>query len=66
MTKIKEIRDMGPEDLKTKEKSLKKELFELKYQRKIGRAEKPSRFRLIRRDIAKIMTVTNERTKNAK
>ena len=57
---------MGSEDLKTKEKALKKELFELKYQRKIGRAEKPSRFRLIRRDIAKIMTVTNERAKNAK
>ena len=66
MTKIKEIREMGSEDLKTKEKALKKELFELKYQRKIGRAEKPSRFRLIRRDIAKIMTVTNERAKNAK
>lgn len=66
MTKIKEIREIGPEDLKIKEKALKKELFELKAQRKIGRAEKPHRFRLIRRDIAKIMTVTNERAKNAK
>lgn len=66
MTKIKEFRELAAEDLKTKEKSLKKELFELKYQRKIGRAEKPSRFRLIRRDIAKIMTVNNERVKNAK
>lgn len=66
MTKIKELREIASEDLKTKEKALKKELFELKYQRKIGRAEKPHRFRLIRRDIAKIMTVTNERAKNAK
>ena len=67
MTKIKELREVAPEDLKAKEKALKKELFELKYQRKIGgRAEKPHRFRLIRRDIAKIMTVTNERAKNAK
>ena len=62
--KIKEIRNMSSDDLKVKEKSLKKELFELKYQRKIGRVEKPSRFKLIRRDIAKISTVMNEREKD--
>ncbi len=63
--KTKELRELGPEDLNTKEKSLKKELFELKYQRKIGRVEKPSRFKLIRRDIAKITTIINERKKDA-
>lgn len=62
--KTKDIRTLGPEELKAKEKSLKKELFDLKYQRKIGRVEKPSRFRLIRRDIAKILTVINEREKD--
>lgn len=62
--KIKELREIGPEELMAKEKSLKKELFELKYQRKIGRVEKPSRFRLIRRDIAKISTIINERKKD--
>ena len=62
--KTKELRELGPEDLKTKEKALKKELFELKYQRKIGRVEKPSRFKLIRRDIAKISTIINEREKD--
>lgn len=62
--KIKELRELGPEDLNNKEKILKKELFELKYQRKIGRVEKPSRFKLIRRDIAKILTVMNEREKD--
>jgi len=62
--KIKDIRALGPEELTAKEKSLKKELFDLKYQRKIGRVEKPSRFKLIRRDIAKILTVINEREKD--
>ncbi len=62
--KIKEFRELGSEDLSNKEKVLKKELFELKYQRKIGRVEKPSRFKLIRRDIAKILTVINEREKD--
>ncbi len=63
--KTKELREIGPEELRTKEKALKKELFELKYQRKIGRVEKPSRFKLIRRDIAKISTIINEREKDA-
>ncbi len=63
--KTKELRELAPEELRTKEKSLKKELFELKYQRKIGRVEKPSRFKLIRRDIAKISTIINEREKDA-
>ena len=63
--KIKELRELTLEDLKAKEKSLKKELFELKYHRKIGRVEKPSRFKLIRHDIAKILTITNERKKDA-
>ena len=62
--KTKDIRELSAEELKAKEKTLKKELFDLKYQRKIGRVEKPSRFRVIRRDIAKILTVINEREKD--
>jgi large subunit ribosomal protein L29 len=62
--KIKDIRGMSSDDLKNKEKSLKKELFDLKFQRKVGRVEKPARFRVIRRDIAKILTILNEREKD--
>lgn len=52
---------MSSEEIGQKEKALKKELFELKYQRKIGRVEKPSRFKLIKRDIARALTVLNEK-----
>jgi large subunit ribosomal protein L29 len=62
--KIKEIRGFSSDDLILKEKDLKKELFELKYQRKIGRVEKPSRFKLIKHDIARILTVLKEREKD--
>lgn len=61
--KTKDIRAMAVEDLKSKEKALKKELFELKYQRKVGRVEKPSRFKSIRKEIARILTIINEREK---
>ena len=43
---------------------LKKELFELNHQRLSGRVEKPGRFKMIRKEIARILTVINEREKH--
>ena len=59
--KIKELRELSAEDLVQKEKTLKKEVFELNFQRKYSRVEKPGRFRTIRRTIARIKTILNER-----
>ena len=62
--KVKEFRVLSNEDLRSKEKTLKKELHELNYLRKIGRVDKPSRFKIIRRDIARILTILTERDKD--
>lgn len=62
--KIKQLRELGPEELIQREKDLKKELFDLNFQRKHGRVEKPGRFRTIRRDIARILTLLQEREKD--
>ena len=43
---------------------LKKELFDLRQQSRLGQVEKPSRFQAIRKEIATIMTVLNERKKS--
>lgn len=60
--KTKQLREMAIEELALKEKDLKRELFDLNYQRKAtGRVEKPGRFRTIRRDIARILTLLKER-----
>jgi len=59
--KTKDLRALSSDELVTKEKTLKKDLFDLKYQRKIGRVEKPSQFKLIKRDIARILTILKER-----
>ena len=64
--KTKEFREMSNEDLAQKEKALKKELFDLNYQRKLGAVEKPSRFKQIKRDIARIFTILNEREREQK
>jgi len=59
--KIKEFNNMSEDDLLLKEKQLKKDLFDLESSRQMGRVEKPANFRNIRRDIARILTVLNER-----
>lgn len=59
--KVREYRELNNEDLIQKEKLLKKDLFELNQQREIGAVEKPARFKLIKKSIARIMTIIKER-----
>jgi len=44
---------------------LKKEQFNLRFQRANGQLEKTSRVRVVRRDIARIMTVLTEQARKA-
>ena len=64
--KLKEFLEMSDDDLRTKEKNLRKEIFELNYLKRTGRVDKPSRFKIIRRDIARILTILNERARDGK
>ena len=64
--KVKEIKSLGQDELIAKEKQIKKELFDLESQRQMGRIEKPASLRNLRRDIARILTVLNERKSNGK
>ena len=59
--KIAELRALNSQELSQKEKGLKKELFDLNYQRRLGQVEKPSRFRSIHKSIAQILTILKER-----
>ena len=62
--KIKEFKDLSKEELVQKEKQLKEQIFELNHQRQMGRVEKPAMFRSLRRSIARILTILNEREKD--
>lgn len=57
--KIQELRGLSREELLQKEEELKSELYKLNLQRYGGRVEKPHRFSLIRKDIARIETILN-------
>lgn len=55
--KIKEIRDMGIEELKRKNQDLSEDLFRLRIRHASGQLEAPSALGRTRRDIARVKTV---------
>lgn len=56
-----QIREMTDDELRQKIESLMKELFDLRTQVKAGRVEKPHRISLARKEMARVLTVLNER-----
>ena len=65
MTKISEFRDKTVDQLGDELARLKKEQFNLRFQRASGQLENTARFRVVRRDIARIMTVLEQRAAEA-
>jgi large subunit ribosomal protein L29 len=59
--KIQELRNLAKDELIQKEKTLKEELFKLNQQRYTGNVAKPHMFSLIKRDIARIRTILNQK-----
>ncbi len=59
--KARELRSLSQEELLQKEKALLEELSAINMQRFSGRVEKPHKFKLIRKDIARIRTILNNR-----
>jgi len=59
--KIDDIRGMTPDQLGEALLNLKKEQFNLRFQAATGQLEKASRVREVRRTIARIRTLQNER-----
>ena len=59
--KATELRDMTSEDLAKKLKELKEELFNLRFQHAINQLDNPHKIEDVKRDIARVMTVINEK-----
>ncbi len=59
--KVEELRSLSDEELLEKEKELRKELFNLRFQKAINQLENPMRMREVRRTIARIKTILRER-----
>jgi len=58
--KASEIRALSPEEIQRKEKDLKEELFNLRFQHEVGQLENPQKMKQAKRDIARVKTILRE------
>jgi large subunit ribosomal protein L29 len=63
--KLKEIRELSLQELAARKHELREESFHLRIQQQSGQLEKPSQLRAIRREIARLETVLNQKTTKA-
>ena len=61
--KMKELSELGMDELLTKRRDLRQESLHLRLQQQSGQLEQPSRLRLLRRDLARIETELSHRGK---
>ena len=59
--KPQEIRELGRDELKGKEKELQEQLFRLRFQKSLGQLDNALKLREVRRDIARVKTVLREK-----
>ena len=61
---VTELRELGDEDLVTRLRDAKEELFNLRFQNVTGQLDNPHRLREVRKDIARVLTVMHQRERD--
>ena len=64
MIKASEIREMDADQIKEKLGELKKELFNLRFQNDVGQLENTATLSSVRKDIARLYTISKEMNVN--
>lgn len=60
------MRDLTGDELRGRLTNLKEELFNLRFQAATGQLDNPMRIRVVRKDIARVMTIMREREISSK
>lgn len=60
-----ELKSKSPDELKDQLVSLKKEAFNLRFQAATGQMENTARMRAVRRDVARVKTILNQKAADA-
>jgi large subunit ribosomal protein L29 len=63
--KTKELRELTVDELSARRRELRQETLNLRVQQQSGHLENPSRLSVIRRELARIETLINERARKA-
>jgi large subunit ribosomal protein L29 len=64
MKKLSALRDLSNDELRTEELNLRKELFNLRFQKVTGEIENPMMIRRVRKNIARVLTVLGEKERD--
>ena len=59
--KASELREKTTEELRDKETELAEQAFALRLQKVTGQLENPSKLKIVRKDLARVLTVIHER-----
>ena len=59
--KIVEVRDLGTDELRVREKDLDDQLFRLRIQKSMGQLDAAHKMKSLRRDLARVKTVLREK-----
>lgn len=62
---LEELRDLAAEELKERERELSQKLFTLRLAQTTGQLENPANVRQARRDLARVLTVMQEKRQSA-
>ncbi|KQC07009.1 MAG: 50S ribosomal protein L29 [Candidatus Cloacimonas sp. SDB] len=62
--KMNELREFTNEELEQKLHDLKEEIFNLRFQKSLNRLENQMRIKVVKKDIARILTLKTERQKS--
>lgn len=60
-----DLREKTPDQLRDELVTLKKEAFNLRFQQATGQLENPARLRSVKRDVARVHTILNEKAQAA-
>jgi large subunit ribosomal protein L29 len=63
--KAADLREKTPDQLRDQLASLKKEAFNLRFQKATGQLENTSRMQVVRRDAARVKTILNQKAAQA-
>ncbi len=64
--KPEEIRNLSPEERAAKEKELRSELLNLRFQKETGQLTDTAKIRALRKDIARVLTAQNQKTEGGR
>lgn len=60
--KARQLREKTTEELRHQEGVLREQIFKLRFQKALGQAESPQKITMVRKELARVMTVITEQT----